>query len=721
MSGPLTEPRGSVDLYTPWREPIAALEARHVGRAEILDAMIEGGSGFAAGRRPLPMYLFGPRGIGKSHLLAVARGALARRKIRAVLVPEDIAAQREATRLVARIEAIAGDARPAVILFEGLDRQLRSLGLEERRALRRELDARADWWLVATGVTLPSELTGKDEAFYGAFDPWPIEPLDEGEAAALLDVVTGATGPRWPARRATLVTLAGGNPRALVALGLACREDPTRWASDQLHAVVHDFTAHYQLRFRDLAPQAQQIVEIMAEAPRELTPTELGEALASTSSQMSVQAGRLVDEGVLRQRAEGRQSFYRLAEPLFRYWLEYRTASWDQTRTGWLSRLIEALSSPTEIADAWWRHPDDEVRQAAVQCMHPGGAARSAAWQRVIAATRVGDLEGAVARAAELAPSPALRQLTARVIAAGQGALLERLAVDDLPDQRALLAFDAALRARAVPPKRAFTDLVEALAARPEALAAFDRELLIEGVVAALDQHRTGRPWRLDAGARARLAAVPGLRAYFAEHGRLRSHPPLLDPPDLLAALGEIVPDAARLIVVGAVRDAPTLVRRAAEGFRAEASFVFPPCPTPMRALDASAAAAVAEAAERAHAASRGVLRDLVARLAVSWAASFGAIDDARFEAITALVTEAVEPLDQEGDELPLAALALTSPARFERLARALGRRWQTTCDDARTLARELAQGDHGHLYPELSHLWAAAGRSPRPGPASRL
>src|SRR5690606_8157730 len=102
------------------------------------------------------------------------------------LVPEDIAAQREAARLVARIEAIAGDARPAVILFEGLDRQLRSLGLEERRALRRELDARADWWLVATGVTLPSELTGKDEAFYGAFDPWPIEPLDEGEAAALL-------------------------------------------------------------------------------------------------------------------------------------------------------------------------------------------------------------------------------------------------------------------------------------------------------------------------------------------------------------------------------------------------------------------------------------------------------------------------------------------------------------------------------------------------------
>src|SRR5690606_24807787 len=126
---------------------------------------------------------------------------------------------------------------------------------------------------------------------------------------------------------------------------------------------------------------------------------------------------------------------------------EYRTGTWNDTRTGWLSRLLEALSSPTEIADAWWRHPADEVRKAAVACMRPGAPSRSAAWQRVLGAAREGALDEAVKRAAELAPSPALRQLTVRVIAAGRGELLERLRVDALPDQRALVAFDGALRA----------------------------------------------------------------------------------------------------------------------------------------------------------------------------------------------------------------------------------------------------------------------------------
>lgn len=65
-----------IDAYTPWREPAETLEQRHVARREELDALLGAVRAFLAGRRPLPIYLFGPRGSGKSHLLAMAVNTL---------------------------------------------------------------------------------------------------------------------------------------------------------------------------------------------------------------------------------------------------------------------------------------------------------------------------------------------------------------------------------------------------------------------------------------------------------------------------------------------------------------------------------------------------------------------------------------------------------------------------------------------------------------------
>jgi hypothetical protein len=356
------------DLYTPWREAKDAVVARHVGRERELSTLRQALSTFASGHRPLPIYLFGPRGVGKSHLLQIAAqqlcGELRARGVSLLVVPEDIPALRSADDLWARMspqgadsvwaewrEGVvpAGDGSDAgarrVVFVEGLDRQLQALGARERKRLRHLLDRPGAPWIVGTGRALVRELTRTSEAFYGAFDPWPLEPLDDAHAATLLDRAAGRAAQNaeaWAARRGTLVLLAAGSPRALVALGKACCDAPTRSATMQLQRVLRELGAQYQLEFRHLSPNSQRIVELLAMAARESTPTEIAAELRFSVAQISVQAGRLVDEGVLRHRSEGRQSWYRLADPLFRYWLEYRSTDWDETRIGRAARLLEA-------------------------------------------------------------------------------------------------------------------------------------------------------------------------------------------------------------------------------------------------------------------------------------------------------------------------------------------------------------------------------------------
>ena len=89
---------------------------------------------------------------------------------------------------------------------------------------------------------------------------------------------------------------------------------------------------------------------------------------------------RMVDDGVLRHRAEGRRAWYTLAEPLFRHWLEYRITSWEDTRVGWLGRLLEALMGPAEIADLWWKGSDKDIGAAARSVFERDTKASTEAW-----------------------------------------------------------------------------------------------------------------------------------------------------------------------------------------------------------------------------------------------------------------------------------------------------------------------------------------------------
>ncbi|MCB9760473.1 MAG: hypothetical protein H6739_11595 [Alphaproteobacteria bacterium] len=727
------------DLYTPWREDQAQVKRRHVGRASEMDALRGAIRDFAEGGAPLPIYLFGPRGVGKSHVLTLIatelRPLLKAKGVPLIIVPEDIPLMRDAGEVLSRMEpemqtpgwmrwdqprhrAPDPPESRRVVLFEGLDRQFNALHRQERRALRRALDD-GKTYLVGTGVSLGSAFTGREEAFFGAFDPWPLDGLDDQLSGTLLDRVVAGTPvtkqPHWAARREALVTLSGGSARALIALGAACVASPEVWATDALYAVVRQFTAHYQMRFRDLSSWGQKIVEVLAEAPRELTPTDLSELLNAGAAHMAVQCGRMEDDGVLLRRAKGRHTWYRIAEPLFRYWLEYRTALWNQTRIGWLGKLLESILSPAEVATAWWRNPDGELRSVAAGVLEKSEEGRSEAWQLVyldlIAAVRDRNeprIREIVERTKEL-PTDDYAQLNIVLILQDLPQFLLPIRVDlracGFTHIALALDFLEAIDLLGVPPRKAFSRLLKSIK-KLKIVRGGDylRFLMAEAIISLVlrrTKHR-GPAWRLSTAERGSLARIPFLRCEGLRQGRRPGDPPLLEADDCSVLSNSDLEEDGELLLLAAkhIRD-PMLFGRVA-GLELDPRFLltFQPVPHPELPVPAAADKIIA-LAQRIWAMGASPLE---------WAATFADADVDHWRALlTTLADKASDQRthwvrDTNATITALASLAIRAPERFAELSDALGENWSDLTGQAGAIAAQL-RDPQSRLHPELARL----------------
>lgn len=718
-----------MSLYSPWTERSEEIAARTVGRTAELDALRAGAQQIAAGARPLPLYLFGPRGVGKSHLvlqgLADARSGLEDQGFPILNLREDVPRCTDADELWKRMAGSGGprwfawerDERSgpdhAVVVVEGLDRQLRSLGQEGRRRLRAHLDAHPDVWLVATGARLTDELVNVDEAFYGWFRTIPIGALDASEAAALLDKEVGAevlADARWPARREAIVVLSGGNPRALLALARAVRGAPGDEVAGRLLVVLDDFTPHYQLRFQDLNPQEQQLVELLAMSPRELGPTEVSQRLGGLPASWSTCAHRLEDHGLLRIRREGRNAWYRIPEPLFRYWLEFRSASWEETRVAWLGQLLELVLGPSELVETWSRAVDATLKDAALRTLRQKPAARGLAWddraRAVLAAVEAEDGEAIARRVGEAAQvGPTAPEAWSMVVALAKtpyrsaaAALADGLRHGGCPTLARLAA------ARGGDARKVLGELLQHGVDELRRAGVGQGPLDSYGVVVVLLDdaiQRTdprGGVWKLTRPERRRLAEFPMLRGRFARQGRRSGHPALLSEGDLLEArLSTQQPDLADLLWVTEARGMNTASARILGLLAGVDRPRLPWCPWPGRPL----------------ALDPDVLALVMSReptlAALSWLGSVVRASDPRFdglvEAIGARPPNAPQRTRFRSFELPLAAIGLENPARLEALRSALGDRWAEVIGRADLLVRQLAEGQRGPLHDELSRI----------------
>lgn len=731
--------RGATPVYSPWLEDPEELAARTVGRAEVLERIRAGAARLLRGERPLPLYLFGPRGIGKSHLVTVGASEVRMRLVgsgvKVHVIGEDIPAPRDARDLWGVL--VGNDEVPAwmdwsgatratvpsrtVVFVEGWDRLLDYLKPTGRKELRAHLQDHPEVWLVATGARLGEVLTGRDEAFFGSFEPIPLSPLDDEQARPLLDRRVGEEArqdPRWEARREALLTLAGGNPRALLALVDAVAAVPGEEVARRLLEVLDAFTPHYQLRFRDCAAQEQRLVDLLSRAPRALGPSEIASILGETSQVWSSVGARLEEHGLLAVDRAGRNAWYRLTEPLFRHWLEYRNAPVGQSRIGWLGRLLERVLGPEELVAAWSQGDDPEVQAAARGAILRRPDARASAWSQAMlrldqargepeTATRARAVDATLQAMLELRPDaaqawPVVLSLVNSTDAKQAARLAPALRAAGVPT----LASLALATGQPVEPRRLLRDLASVGAeelARSQAWTGDRAQATARALPALLDQairwkERHGRPWKVSAADSLALAAIPGLRYRLLRHGRHITQPPVIDLEHLIqVALKPDDPDLELLLWLSMVRRSPVLAGRLTGLLDLAPAPRLPWCPWPGRRL----------------ALDLPTLARVVARAPgtppISWLGALATLpDDDLHPVLDSLATRpapSTRTPTPPGLELALARLLFDAPGHFEVVERSLGVPWRPVTQRVRVLVAQLAEARRGPLHPELERV----------------
>jgi hypothetical protein len=607
------------------------------------------------------------------------------------------------------------------VFVEGWDRVLEALKPMGRKALRALLQEHPEVWLVTTGARLGDPLTGRDEAFFGAFEAISLQPLSPAESRVLLDGLVDDSErhqPRWEARREALLTLAGGNPRALLALGDAVAAVPGDEVARRLLAVLDAFTPHYQLRFRDCSDQEQRLVDLLSRAPRALGPTEASAILGESSQTWSTVAGRLEEHGILTIERAGRSSWYRLTEPLFRHWLEYRSAPAGQSRIAWLGRLLERVLGPEELVAAWSQREDTDVQAAARAAILNRPDARASAWGKAFAGLvtarsveapegRSRAVEAAVASLVDLSPDAAQAWTVV-------------LALVDSTDTRPAALLAPALRragcpslaslalatSRAVEPRPLLSNLAQHGAEELERAKAWQpgQDLAtMRALPFLLDRaigwkERRGRPWKVPDDQVLALSAIPGLRYRLLRYGRHVSHAPVIDLDHLhQVALRPTDPDLDLLLWIAMVRRSPAVAGRLLALLDAASTPRLQWCPWPGRrlVLDLPALARVVGRAP--------------GTAPLSWLGALGPLSDEDFQPVLASLAGRSAPSPRApmppGVELALARLLFDAPPRFDAAQDALGDAWRSVTDRARILVAQLSEAQRGPLHPELERV----------------
>ena len=706
-----------------------------MGREESLSALRGAITQRAEGARPLPLYLYGPRGVGKSHLITLARREAEARlppAIQVRTVPEDVPGPRSGdefwTRLVGdpvpawerwqRLAAIPDPIPPLLVFVEALDRRLEELGSEGRMRLRALLRNHPQVGLIGAGARLSDVFVRNDEAFYGSFAVYPLGPLSDDDATDLIEHQVGSSpggdevvaGSRWEARRSAIVTLSGGNPRALVALSDAVAAAPGQEVAERLLHVLDAFTPHYQLRIRDLTKNEQHLVDLLASAPRALGPTDCALTLGGIAATWSSAASRLEEQGVLRVDRQGRRSFYSINEALFRHWLEYRMSHPDQTRIAWLSQLLERVLGPDEMADAWQLGASDAVRTAVLEAMRHDPQAWGLAWKRTLETIRNADTPEDVTHHVKQAIrlEPTARQLWTLAMelpgTAGSpaGLLAPRLRGAGCPNLSKLLnglnpRQPVAIRDVLRNLLRPGNSELRNVGAESEGLAlatSFALPSLFELAIRKMD--RRGQPWRLKAPQRARLARIPGLRVRFYRHGRNPNHRRLIDARDLLGAgLNTADPDLPEMLWASMVSRDHALSECVVTLIVAGDAPRLPWCPWPGRLLQLDTET-LGDILTRWHNRER-----------LLWLGAVAHISDDIWRALVESIGShpVIAPPRARSYELSLSRVLATDRERFLQLAEVLGTGWNLLLDRVRLLVSQLDEAERGPLHPELAKI----------------
>jgi DNA-binding MarR family transcriptional regulator len=349
--------------FTPSLLDEATLESLFVGRHHFVDDCVARVRKAAKSSARSAKLFVGPRGAGKTHLLSLVNyrcrhleefgnsfqiawlpedlwtidslASLLKEIVRSIdpeLPDADIGLTETPIETLRRAVSLCG---PVVVLIENIDQVFEAMGESGQRELRSLIENTGNLLLIATSTRSNESLNNQASPFYGFFDTTELEQFSIEDAALMLKRIADQNGntelsafldtPRARQRLAAISHLAGGQPRvwSLLASGLTVE------GLDDLVGVLmerfDDLTPYYQEQMARLSMNERKAVRALADLDHSCTVKDLAAATGIDQRSISKTISDLRQKGWVRQRtgpivdlADGRHSYYDLAEPLAR-------------------------------------------------------------------------------------------------------------------------------------------------------------------------------------------------------------------------------------------------------------------------------------------------------------------------------------------------------------------------------------------------------------------
>lgn len=360
--------RTFISRFSPQRTDPEVLERIFVQRQELLEQSVAALRESALTANKHHLLFVGPRGCGKTHMLALIAHRLEKQPdlaghLRLAWLNEDETSTsfldlllriyralserypvefplqaietlqgRDATEALevlreTLLARIAG--HTVLVLVENLDLLFRQLEDADQRAWRAFIQNHPVFATAATAQSLFAGVSDRDQPFFGFFDTRHLQPLTVEEATQLLGRIAALNGldplarflatPRGKARVQAIRHLSGGNHRLYIVLSDFITRDSLDELVRPFEEMVDDqLTPYYQERLRWLSPQQRKIVEFLCAQAGPVPVKRIAEGLFTEHSSIASQLQKLRDMGYVKPNPRGRESLYELAEPLMR-------------------------------------------------------------------------------------------------------------------------------------------------------------------------------------------------------------------------------------------------------------------------------------------------------------------------------------------------------------------------------------------------------------------
>jgi tetratricopeptide (TPR) repeat protein len=396
--------RAFVSRFSPNRTDPEVLEAIFVQRQRLAEVWLGRLRDSVFTEVKHHLLAVGPRGCGKSHLVALLVSRLrkdpaVRERVRIAWLPEDESTtsfwkfllrilralndeygdefpspprERIAEATDDRRSAILADyllkkldGRTLLVVVENLDDVMRGLKAEGQKRWRAFLQEHPVAATLATAQQLTKDISDRDRPFFNFFQIEHLRPLTTDEALLLLQKIAGHSNntslvtflqtPTGRARVRAIRHLAGGSHRVFIILS----EFATRENLDNLvtafEELLDELTPYYQERLRWLrADQQREIVEFLCRQARTVTVKKIASELFLSEQAAAAQLKQLKEKGYVTAGSVGRESRYELAEPLMRLCVEVK----DPQR--------EPIRLVVEFLRVWY---DKSGVEARLQCL----------------------------------------------------------------------------------------------------------------------------------------------------------------------------------------------------------------------------------------------------------------------------------------------------------------------------------------------------------------